>query len=218
MRQGFLARRVFAPGAGEQDFEDASPLTRITAEAPDFFVLHGQKDTLVPVAQARAFVARLREVSPSTITYAELPGAQHAFEVFSSIRSQSAIKAVARWLEWHHATHHPGQPPRRPPGRPPGRPMSLPPDLLAHARAAKGFMPDDEGDLLHRLACDRLPHGPALEVGTYCGKSAIYLGAAARGGRARRGGLHRRPPPRLGGEPGRLGAPRPRLWSTPSPA
>jgi predicted O-methyltransferase YrrM len=41
-------------------------------------------------------------------------------------------------------------------------------------------MPPDEGELLFRRACDRLPHGPALEVGTYCGKSAIYLGAAAR--------------------------------------
>jgi predicted O-methyltransferase YrrM len=41
-------------------------------------------------------------------------------------------------------------------------------------------MPDDEGLLLHRVARERLPHGPALEVGTYCGKSAIYLGAAAR--------------------------------------
>jgi len=41
-------------------------------------------------------------------------------------------------------------------------------------------MPGDEGLLLHRYARERLPHGPALEVGTYCGKSAIYLGAAAR--------------------------------------
>lgn len=56
----------------------------------------------------------------------------------------------------------------------------MPSDLLDHARAAKGFMPEDEGALLHRIALERLPHGPALEVGTYCGKSAIYLGAAAR--------------------------------------
>ena len=54
------------------------------------------------------------------------------------------------------------------------------PQLLAVARAAKGFMPEDEGALLHRWALERLPHGPALEVGTYCGKSAVYLGAAAR--------------------------------------
>ncbi|WP_312856330.1 class I SAM-dependent methyltransferase [Nocardioides pelophilus] len=57
---------------------------------------------------------------------------------------------------------------------------TMPPDLLEHALAAKGFMPPDEGELLHRVARERLPHGPALEVGTYCGKSAVYLGAAAR--------------------------------------
>ncbi|MCW2766462.1 MAG: hypothetical protein JWO11_2421 [Nocardioides sp.] len=56
----------------------------------------------------------------------------------------------------------------------------MPADLLEHALAAKGFMPEDEGLLLHRAARERLPLGPALEVGTYCGKSAIYLGAAAR--------------------------------------
>jgi MMP 1-O-methyltransferase len=56
----------------------------------------------------------------------------------------------------------------------------MPSDLLEHARRAKGFMPEDEGALLHRIALARLPHGPALEVGTYCGKSGIYLGAAAQ--------------------------------------
>ncbi len=56
----------------------------------------------------------------------------------------------------------------------------MPPDLIEHARTATGFMPDDEGLLLHRWARARLPFGPVLEVGTYCGKSAIYLGAAAR--------------------------------------
>jgi MMP 1-O-methyltransferase len=58
--------------------------------------------------------------------------------------------------------------------------MTEHPELLDVARAARGFMPDDEGLALHRLARERLPHGPVLEVGTYCGKSAVYLGAAAR--------------------------------------
>jgi predicted O-methyltransferase YrrM len=54
--------------------------------------------------------------------------------------------------------------------------------LLAVARAAKGFMPDDEGLALHAAALDAAARtgGPLLEVGTYCGKSAVYLGAAAR--------------------------------------
>jgi predicted O-methyltransferase YrrM len=58
----------------------------------------------------------------------------------------------------------------------------LDPDLLAVARAAKGFMPDDEGRALHAAALEAAgrARGPLLEVGTYCGKSAVYLGAAAR--------------------------------------
>jgi predicted O-methyltransferase YrrM len=56
----------------------------------------------------------------------------------------------------------------------------MPPELVASAGAAKGFMPQEEGRLLFRYAVERLPGGPVLEVGTYCGKSAIYLGAAAR--------------------------------------
>ncbi len=106
MRDGFLAPMVFKERADEEhiaDFVHASPLAHVSRQAPDFFVLHGERDTLVSVRQARTFVKRLREESTASVTYAELPGAQHAFEVFSSIRSQHAIKAVARWLEWHRA-------------------------------------------------------------------------------------------------------------------
>jgi MMP 1-O-methyltransferase len=56
----------------------------------------------------------------------------------------------------------------------------MPEDLRRQALAAKGFMPEDEGDLLYDVAVDALTAGPGLESGTYCGKSAIYLGAAAR--------------------------------------
>jgi predicted O-methyltransferase YrrM len=56
----------------------------------------------------------------------------------------------------------------------------MPADLRAKALAAKGFMPEDEGDLLYDVAVRALADGPGLEVGSYCGKSAIYLGAAAR--------------------------------------
>ena len=68
---------------------------------------------------------------------------------------------------------------RRTPDRVPAG-AEMPADLLELARAARGFMPEDEGQLLHRLARERLPHGPVLEIGSYCGKSAVWLGAAAR--------------------------------------
>ncbi|ROR91272.1 alpha/beta hydrolase [Nocardioides aurantiacus] len=105
MRDKFLGPKVFQrdPAEDHEIFEQASPLARVTPEAPDFFVLHGDADTLVDVRQARAFVARLREVSRASVTYAELPGAHHAFEVFSSIRSQHTVRAVERWLLHHRA-------------------------------------------------------------------------------------------------------------------
>ena len=55
--------------------------------------------------------------------------------------------------------------------------------LRAAALAAKGFMPPDEGDALHDAAVAagaRLPGLPFVEVGSYCGRSTVWLGAAAR--------------------------------------
>ena len=56
---------------------------------------------------------------------------------------------------------------------------TMPAALQQAADGATGFMPSDEGIELFQQACSALTHGPALEIGTYCGKSAIYLGAAA---------------------------------------
>jgi MMP 1-O-methyltransferase len=54
------------------------------------------------------------------------------------------------------------------------------PELRRQAEAARGFMPPDEGLALHDAALGLSVPGPLLEVGSYCGKSAVYLGAAAR--------------------------------------
>jgi predicted O-methyltransferase YrrM len=58
--------------------------------------------------------------------------------------------------------------------------MSMSPQLRARAEAARGFMPVDEGEALYGAALAVAADGPLLEVGSYCGKSALYLGAAAR--------------------------------------
>jgi predicted O-methyltransferase YrrM len=50
---------------------------------------------------------------------------------------------------------------------------------LPDVTGVQGFMPAEEGALLYRRALEQLPLGPVLEVGTYAGKSAIYLGSAA---------------------------------------
>jgi len=58
-------------------------------------------------------------------------------------------------------------------------------ELIAVAAATKGFLPDDEAAALHHagLVAAEEGRGPLLEVGAYCGKSAVWLGAAARHGR-----------------------------------
>ncbi|HUY67282.1 MAG TPA: hypothetical protein VMV06_10730, partial [Acidimicrobiales bacterium] len=63
------------------------------------FVFHGTNDTLVPVAVGRHFVARLAEVSEAPVAYAELPRAQHAFDVMASIRSRHTTMGAVRFLE-----------------------------------------------------------------------------------------------------------------------
>jgi len=98
MRESLLEPRIFAPGSDDATYRAASPLHQDLSSAPDFFLLHGTHDSLVSVRQARAFAERLRRNSPSSVTYAELPGAQHAFDIFGSIRAHHAVDAVERWL------------------------------------------------------------------------------------------------------------------------
>ena len=55
--------------------------------------------------------------------------------------------------------------------------------LRSEALATKGFMPEDEGDALYLAACaacKELPKLPIVEIGTYCGRSTVWLGVAAR--------------------------------------
>jgi MMP 1-O-methyltransferase len=54
------------------------------------------------------------------------------------------------------------------------------PGLQAAAEAARGFMPPDEGLALYDAGVSLAVDGPMLEIGSYCGKSSLYLGAAAR--------------------------------------
>jgi acetyl esterase/lipase len=88
-----------------EKFHEASPLDRVGADAPPFFVIHGDRDTLAPVQYARELVRLLRERSRSLVAYAELPGAQHAFDVFYSPRSVRVVEGVERFLSRVHQRH-----------------------------------------------------------------------------------------------------------------
>jgi acetyl esterase/lipase len=100
----FLSRAVFKTRDPDV-LRDATPLLHVHRDAPPFFVIHGAHDSLVPVAEARELVRRLREVNAQPVVYAELPGAQHAFDVFHSVRSAHVIRGVERFLRWVHSHH-----------------------------------------------------------------------------------------------------------------
>jgi dipeptidyl aminopeptidase/acylaminoacyl peptidase len=86
-------------------YEKASPMSCIRPDVPPFFVVHGTHDTLVPVEEARRFSRALREVEGGPVVYAEIPGAQHAFEIFPSLRTLFVIHGVERFLAWVYSRH-----------------------------------------------------------------------------------------------------------------
>lgn len=86
-------------------YEAASPLSRSGEGAPPAMIVHGQKDNLAPVEEARRFVEKLRAESDEPVVYVELPGAHHAFEVFNSVRTLTAVAGVERFAKWLHGRH-----------------------------------------------------------------------------------------------------------------
>ena len=78
----------------------SSPLEYVGADAPPFFVAHGDADTFVPVAGARRFVERLRGASTSAVVYAELPGGQHSFDLFHSLRFDTVVDGIEAFTAW----------------------------------------------------------------------------------------------------------------------
>jgi acetyl esterase/lipase len=98
-----LIQRVVFKTTPERDpelYARASPLAQVRADAPPFLLLHGTLDCLAPVAGGRAFARALRAVSRNPVVWAEIPGGQHAFEVFHSPRADHALLGVFGFLAW----------------------------------------------------------------------------------------------------------------------
>jgi acetyl esterase/lipase len=83
--------RVGGPGS--------SPLDRL-GDAPPMLFVHGDRDSSTLVEDTRELVARLRAVSTRPVGYAELPGAQHTFDLFRSLRYHEVIEAVGAFGAW----------------------------------------------------------------------------------------------------------------------
>ena len=62
--------------------------------------LHGDNDTYTAAEDAHRFAMRLRAVSSSPVVYAELPGAQHSFDLTHSIRFEHVVNAIEAFAAW----------------------------------------------------------------------------------------------------------------------
>ena len=98
---GYYGRRTSGEPA-------SSPEDYITPEAPPFLIAAGDNDNQIDVSHADRFVERLRDVSASPVVYFRLPGAQHAFDLFRSLRFDQVVDGIVAFLGWMRT--HPGQP------------------------------------------------------------------------------------------------------------
>ena len=101
----FLERMVMPMKQGDDPefWQQMSPIFLVGEDAPPFFVVQGALDVFAWREEARAFVERLSAVSESAVAYAELPGAQHAFELFNSVRSAATVDAIVAFCNDVHS-------------------------------------------------------------------------------------------------------------------
>jgi acetyl esterase/lipase len=86
-------------GLDGDDASTTSPLAR-HGPTPPFFVIHGDGDTSAPPAGARRLADHLRSLSDAVVAYAELPGGQHAFDLFGSIRFEAVVDGIEVFTAW----------------------------------------------------------------------------------------------------------------------
>lgn len=86
-------------------WRQASPLYWVHKDAPPFLIIHGEADTLVPVQESRVLYDALKEVSNQAVSYAELPDAQHAFEIAISLRTQIVVNHLTVYLNELYRRH-----------------------------------------------------------------------------------------------------------------
>lgn len=84
-------------------WDSMSTESNVNADAPPFFVIQGTHDSLVWEETATAFVDALRAASNNPVAYAQVAGAQHAFDIFHCLRADNAVNAAADFLEWSYA-------------------------------------------------------------------------------------------------------------------
>ena len=90
-------------GDDQDGWRRASPLSHVRGELPPFFVVQGAQDTLVWREEPRYFVEQMRAAGNTVVGYAEVPYAQHAFDLMVTRRSVHTVRAITTFLQSVHA-------------------------------------------------------------------------------------------------------------------
>lgn len=95
----FVARYVMKARSHEAPalYQLGSPVDQVREDAPPFYVVHGEFDSIVLPFESRHFVEALTNTG-ATVTYREIRGAQHGFDAVASLRSRAVADMCAAWL------------------------------------------------------------------------------------------------------------------------
>src|SRR5699024_7632244 len=85
-------------GRGPDEWPQSTPFGYSGDNAPPMLIVHGDMDNYTPVETASALAEHLRETSSSPVAYAELPGAQHGFDLFASPRFRDVLDGIEVFL------------------------------------------------------------------------------------------------------------------------
>jgi acetyl esterase/lipase len=88
---GYYGRRTSGEPA-------SSPEDYLTSEAPPFLVAHGDNDNQIDVSHADHFVKEARRAAAAPVVYFRLPGAQHSFDLFRSLRFDRVVDGIVAFL------------------------------------------------------------------------------------------------------------------------
>jgi acetyl esterase/lipase len=103
----FLSSKVMPHGyeEGPELWDQASPIAQVGPQAPPMLVLHGTHDSVIPLAEAEAFVVALRRVSTQAVVFARLHGAQHGWDFLNTPWTEHTVNAVHRFCEHEHTKY-----------------------------------------------------------------------------------------------------------------
>ncbi|MCM4078894.1 alpha/beta hydrolase family protein [Paractinoplanes hotanensis] len=87
-------------GRTDSQLPSSSPHAHLHDGAPPLLLLHGERDSVVPVQWTRGFARAWADVSEQPVVYTELRGAQHSFDYFDSLRGRVAVDQIEAFAAW----------------------------------------------------------------------------------------------------------------------